>query len=246
MSKKHKAQARRTSYFAEFRDYSNAVAAELAFFNGLLAAKDHIRSISSNPSLRAALSQVAAFLLDQGRPLNIVVKFLVTDPRSEYEHTLLLGTQLEPPQPECLPQVTHFLCLADADSLLMKVHTDLDCHANAQEKKPSPHIQIGGRVPPTLWQHCFNVQPKVSWNTQVDKPRLPALPTCTALLWHWAFLEYSNSEEASDFLGAHHWKQLVKDAEATVLRPYFSDGLQLIQRRPAAGLLNALYVPLSK
>lgn len=246
MSKNNKAAAQRSPYFATSRNYSDAVDAEFAFFKGLLAAKDHIRGFSANPSLQTALKQVAAFLIDQGQPLNIVVQFSVTDPRSKHKHTLLLGTQLEPPKPKCHPLVSHFLCLADADSFLTKVHADFDFHADAEEKKPSPHIQMGGRVPTSLLKHCASSQPKVCWNEKMDKPRLPSLPVCTALLWHWAFLEYSRDEQASDFLNAHHWKQLVKAAEATVLRPYFADGLHLMDNKPASDLLSALYVPLSK
>jgi len=246
MSKKQKASVRKPFYFDAFRDYSKAVAAEFAFFKGLLDAKEHIRGIPSNQSLQIALKEVTGFLQDQGRPLDIVVKFSVIDPRSNDPHTLLLGTQLKPPQGDSQPQVTHSLCLADNDSLLAKVHSDLDFHEGSMEKKPSPHTQMGGRVSKFLLKHCPNKEPKIHWHQKMDKPRLPALPTCTALLWHWAFLEYQSSEQASDFLKAEHWKRLVKQAEASVLSPFFSDGVRLITHHPADGLLNALYVPLNK
>lgn len=246
MSKKPKAPAAKPSYFGESRDYAKVVAAEFAFFKGLVDAKNDISSIPSNPSLQTALKEITPFLNDQGRPVNIIVKFSVTDPRSNASHTLLLGTRLQPPQPQSHAQVTHFLCLADAESFLAKVHADFDFQPEAKEKKPSPHVQMGGRVFESLLQKHPHSQPTVCWNEGVDKPRLPSLPICTALLWHWAFLEYHDSEQISGFLKAWHWKELVKKAEAAVLRPYFEDGLRMIDDHPGNGLLNALYVPVPK
>jgi len=233
-------------YFADSRDYAKVVAAEHAFFDGLVAAKNNISTMPGNQSLQAALREVTPFLHDQDRPLNILVKFAVTDPRSQAAHTLLLGTRLQPPQPKSHAQVTHFLCLADAESFLAKVHIDFDFHPEAEEKKPSPHVQMGGRVFTSLLGQHPHSRPTVCWNEGIDKPRLPSLPICTALLWHWAFLEYSDSEQVSGFLTAWHWNELVKKAEAAVLRPYFMDGLRIIDERPEKGFLKALYVPVAK
>lgn len=246
MSKKPKAPTVKPSYFGESRDYAKVVAAEFAFFKGLVAAKNDISSIQRNQSLQAALKEVTPFLQDQGRPLNIIVQFSVTDPRSNASHTLLLGTRLQPPQPQSHPQVTHFLCLADAESFLAKVHADFDFHPEATEKKPSPHVQMGGGVSGPLLKCHQHSQPSVRWDEGMSKPRLPSLPICTALLWHWAFLEYRDNEQILGFLTAWHWNELVKKAESTVLGPYFKDGIEMIKEHPDKGLLNALYVPVIK
>ena len=247
MSKKGKSPAvAKPYYFAESRDYGKVVAAEVAFFKGLVAAKNHISGISKNPSLQTAIKEVAPFLMDQGKTLNVIVRFSVTDPRSKAVHTLLLGTLLKPSLPGTHAQATHFLCLADDDSFLSKIHADFDFHPEADEKKPSPHVQMGGRVFESLFKQSSNKSRNVCWNEKIDKPRLPSLPICTALLWHWAFLEYSGSEQISGFLEAWHWKALVKEAENTVLRPYFEDGLGIIDSQPDKGLLNAIYVPVAK
>lgn len=247
MSKKDKLPpVKRLCYFGQSRDYSKIVAAELEFFRGLNDAKNQIASIPSNISIQAALRTISPFLQDQGRPLSILVKFEVTDPRSGAEHILFLGTNLQPPKPRSHAQATHFLCLADAETFLVKMHSDFDFYPEAQEKKPSPHVQMGGRVFEALLKQHPHGRPTVCWNEGVDKPRIPTLPLCTALLWHWAFLEYSGSEEVSGFLTAWHWKNLVKRAEEAVLRPYFEDGLAMIDTFPDKGLLNALYIPVDR
>lgn len=247
MSRKGKhPPAGKSCYFAESRDYSKIIAAELEFFKGLVAAKNSISCIPGNPSVQTALREVTPFLSNQERPLSIIVQFAVTDPRSGAPHMLFLGTRLQPPKPQSHAQVTHFLCLADAESFLAKVHADFDFHPEAQEKKPSPHVQMGGRIFEALLKHHPHNRPTVCWNEGMDKPRLPSLPICTALLWHWAFLEYDGSEQISGFLRAWHWRDLVKKAEAAVLRPYFEDGLSMIDARPDEGLLTALYDPVSK
>ena len=246
MKKKTKTPEGKFSYFADSRDYAKVVLAEHAFFEGLLAAKNNIKCIAGNASLQKALKEVVGFLQDRGRPLEIVVKFHVNDPRSKVEQTLFLGTLLKPCQHKGHPQVTHFLCLADDDYLLAKVHSDLDFSGDVEERKPSPHVQMGGRVFESLIHHNTTKKLKVCWNESVDKPRLPSLPICTALLWHWAFLEYRDSEQISGFLDAWHWKELVKKAELAILRPYFVDGAELMDRHPASGLFNALYVPLNR
>ncbi len=246
MSKKPKTPAGKHSYFSESRDYAKVVAAEFAFFKGLVDAKNAISSIPRNPSLQTALKDITPFLNDQGRPLDIIVNFSVTDPRSNASHTLLLGTRLQPPQPQSHAQVTHFVCLADTASFLAKVHADFDFQPEASERKPSPHVQMGGGIPEALLKCHQLSEPIVRWQKGMSKPRLPSLPFCTALLWHWAFLEYPDSEQISGFLKAWHWKELVKRAEAAVLRPYFEDGLGMIENHPDKGLLNALYVPVDK
>jgi hypothetical protein len=236
MSKKPKPSRVARHYFAETRDYGKVVDAESAFFRGLVAARNNI---PSNPSLQKALSDVTGFLQDRGRPLDVLVEFSVADPHTKAEHTIMLGTLLKPPQHNSHAEATHFLCLADADSLLAKYHADFDFHPEATEKKPSPHVQIGGRVSDSLLKRY----PKIWWNKDVNKPRLPALPICTALLWHWAFLEYQGDALMSAFLKNRWWNKLIKDAEGAVLSPFFEDGFRLMKYDPQKGLFNALYVP---
>lgn len=244
MSKKPNPPKVFPSYFEEARDYAKVAKTEFVFFDGLLKAKD---KIPSSPSLQKALREVAGFLQDyKGRSLDILIDFSVNDPRSGETYKMTLGTLLKPPQPNSHAQVTHFLCLADADSLIAKVHADFDFSPNANEKKPSPHLQLGGRVFDSLLKNHANKAPKVWWNEKLDKPRIPSLPICTALFWHWAFLEYRSSDEVSKLLKTWHWRQLVKAAENAVFLPFFEDGVRMLKNHPENGLLDALYVPLSK
>ncbi len=231
------------SYFSETREYEKVLENEFAFFNGLVSAKNNI---PYNPSLQKTFKDLTGFLQDRWKPLDILVEFSVVDPRSKEPHRMLLGTRLKPPEAASHAQVTHFLCLADSESFLTKVHADFDFHPTADEKKPSPHVQMGGRVFDLMRKNHWSKEPKILWDENLDKPRLPSLPICTALLWHWAFLEYQTSEQISGFLNTWHWKQLVKNAELAVLKPFFEDGVRLMNNHSNNGLLNALYVPLSK
>ena len=227
-------------YFADTRDYGKVVDAEFAFFKGLVGGRN---ALPSDPSVQKVLGDVAGFLQDhQGRSLDVLVEFSVADPRTKAPHTIVLGTLLRPPQTNAPAVASHFLCLTNADSLLAKFHTDFDFEPGAREKKPSPHVQIGGRVSDLLKRRW----PTILWDEDVDKPRLPALPLCTALLWQWAFLEYQGETLMSKFLKNQWWNKLVKDAEAAVLAPFFEDGARLMKNDPQQGLLKALYFPIPR
>jgi hypothetical protein len=84
------------------------------------------------------------------------------------------------------------------------------------------------------------------WKDDLAKPRVPSMPVCSALLWHWAFLEYRKDESIVPFLGSDWWSEVVREAEKFVLKPFFDDGAKLMSDKPTSGLLNSFYVPLAK
>ena len=204
MSKSSRNKETREHYFAQSREYQRVVEAEASFFKGLVNGKD---SIPNDPSIQKALRDVTAFLNDSGRPLSVQVSLSVSDPRNGKTGSIVLGTLIRPPEGQGHAEATYFLCLADSESLLCKFHVDFDFHVAADEKKPSPHVQIGGRVSPSLQK----VAGKCSWDMNLDKPRMPTLPVCTALLWHWAFLEYQHDALMSAFLGNSWCNNLITD-----------------------------------
>jgi len=240
MSKKAKQASVIQAYFAEARDYDKVVEAEASFFNGLASMRTEF---AGNRSVDESVRKMANFIQDpKGNALEFTVEFDVEDPRKQVPHKLFLGTRLSPKVGTSNAEVTHYMCLADENSLMAKFHVDFDFDPHVKEKKPSPHIQLGGRIPPALLgrysQHY--------WHTDVNKPRIPALPISTALLWHWAFLEYENNALFARCIKHSWWKKIIKDAERAVLKPFFEDGARLLQQHAENGLLNALYVPLNK
>jgi hypothetical protein len=228
-------------YFAEAGDYPGIVEAEVAFFKVLIDKKDELRF---NHSFYQALRDASYFLEDpKGRPLNVLVEFPVNDPRSHAPQTIYLGTKLSPPTPQVEAHVTHYLCLGDTSSLLTKIHHDRDFNPAASEKKPLTHIQTGGRVDAGLAARAAG---NCCWKDSVDKPRIPSIPLCTALLWHWAFLEYRGAEQFAPIFEAWWWNQTVQKAEQSVLKPFFVDGVRLLAEKPTARLLDAFYTPVPK
>lgn len=241
MSKKSKHTKVFRYYFAETQNYLGVVDVEAEFFKALINNKN---DLSGNYSLYQALNVANYFLEDpKGRPLEVLVEFHVNDPRSQEPQIIYLGTKLRPPDLSSEPQVTHFLCLGDNANLLTKVHHDRDFSTGASEKKPSTHIQMGGRVNPSL---AAKAGGPCCWKEGVDKPRVPSIPVCTALLWHWAFLEYPEAEEIGPILRAWWWNQTVQKAEESILKPFFDDGLRLMIEKPHNRLLNAFYDPVPK
>jgi hypothetical protein len=227
------------TYFSKERNYSNLVEQEAQFFTRLLAAKDEFQG---NLTVRQALQNTSGFLQDPtGRDLSISVSFDVTDFRgkSNAPQKLFLGTRLQPRKstdPNQNPQFTQYFCLAEGGKLLTRVHFDREFTLEAAEKKPCPHIQFGGR-PGALMNHAAHMH----WVELVDKPRIPSMPFCSALLWHWAFLEYQHVPEFARILRKPWWNETVKHAEASILNSFFSDGRRLIEYQPHYGLLNAFY-----
>jgi len=228
-------------YFARSRDYLSIIDVECEFFAALAQKKDEL---IGNYTIHKALAAANQFLEDpQGRPVQVLVRFEVNDPRTEAPHLIYLGTSLSPANGQAHAQVSHYLCLGDGSSLLTKLHHDHDFNPIATERKPSPHMQTGGRVDTTL--SGMGGGP-CCWRDDVDKPRVPSIPFCTALLWHWAFLEYPDAEQIAPIVKTSWWPRIVKDAEISLLKPFFNDGFKLLDERPAMGLLKALYEPVAK
>ena len=250
-------------YFAEAQDYAGVVEAEAVFFEALICKKDELRN---HYSVHQAMKAANYFLGDpKGRPLDVLVEFCVNDPRTQATQRIYLGTKLYPGDGRSQPEVTHFFCLGDGSNLLTKVHHDRDFNNNASEKKPLTHIQMGGRVSPSLAAKAAAFYSAVDrtekqdqqdrilgsstasraccWRDDVDKPRIPSMPVCTALLWHLAFLEYPRAEQVKPILDATWWHRIVVKAEESILKPFFDDGSNLMHYKPQTGLLNALYEP---
>lgn len=240
MSKVVKESVAKRQYFSCTRDFASIVAAEVTFFKAFAKAR---AQFPANRSIDEVLRKIAPYLQDPlGKQLDITIEFDVEDPRKGTSQTVFLGTLLSPPNSQSKGEVTHYMCLAADDVLLAKYHADFDFDWNVPEKKPSPHLQIGGRIPPSLSSRYA----KCHWHLDVNKPRIPSLPMCTALLWHWIFLEYHGNPFTAKFLANTWWRKLIKDAETSAYSAFFSDGAELLRNYPEKGLLSSFYVPLAK
>ncbi len=230
-------------YFSDHRDYDKVADAEYLFFKELAASRT---SISHERGIRDAQYSANQFIQDLSKGLRVIARFTVTDPRSDLEFTMTLGTLLIPANGHSSPLVTHFMTLSRGLKIEVKVHLDYDFDPSAMETKPSPHFQSGGRFKDAILQAFPDEQLEVKWEKDLDKPRFPALPMCTALFWHSAFLEFQNTPEINAILASPRWKLLVKNAEARVLKPFIEDAKRLLESHPAEGLINAFYVQVEK
>jgi len=241
MSKKTNGAVVVKHYFDDVRSYAHIAKAEEVFFKSLIAKKNELRN---NYTIHQALDKAAHFLGDPiGRGLDIMVEFEVDDPKRNKRQKVYLGTLLSPLTSKDEAQVTHYICLSEEANFLAKIHLDRDFSLNDAGGKPTPHIQVGGRVSKTL---AAKVTGEPFWKDDLAKPRVPSMPVCSALLWHWAFLEYRKDQSIVPFLGADWWIAMVREAEVLVLKPFFDDGSRLMAEKPASGLLNSFYVPLAR
>ncbi len=241
MSKKPTPPAVVPHYFDDVRNYANIAKAEETFLKALIAKKSELRN---NYTIHQALDKSAHFLGDPiGRGLDIMVEFEVDDPKRNKHQKVYLGTLLSPPTSKDEAQVTHYICLSEEADFLAKIHLDRDFSLNDPGGKPTPHIQVGGRVSKTL---AAKVTGKPFWKDDLAKPRVPSLPVCSALLWHWAFLEYRKDQSVVPFLGADWWAAVVREAEQFVLRPFFDDGAKILAGKHPSCLLESFYDPLAR
>jgi hypothetical protein len=232
-----------SGFLTKQRDYRLISQIELDFFSSLSSCAHHFKGAESpgdwSHTVAAALANAITFLNSGGNdPLNVIVCFDVSDcrPRNQgHFDRMYLGTKLVPSLIAKERQVTHFLALAKAASCEVKIHFDLDFDVDADERKPSPHLQIGGRALKTR-----NTELDVTWNGGLDKPRLPCLPYCTALLWHAAFLEFQECTSVGRFVGQNWWRNLVKKAETALWQP-FCDDLRLAMNKGSA--IEAFHPP---
>jgi hypothetical protein len=232
-------------YFSDSRDYEKVVTAEHVFFKELVESRT---SISSAGGIRDAQGAAHQFSQDISKGLNLIARFAVDDPRpkSNIQYTMILGTLLIPSDGQCFPLVTHFMALSTGAEIEVKVHLDYDFDPNAKEQKPSPHFQSGGRFKEAILGAFPSEDLKVKWDTDIDKPRFPALPMCTALFWHSAFMEFQETPEIKAILATARWKKLIKNAEARVLGPFLEDAQRLLELHATEGLINAFYMQIEK
>jgi hypothetical protein len=168
-------------------------------------------------ALQHKIRQTEEFIMKSKDSLVLNVEFDIAKGGKRWKNIdrVHIGTNLVwNPQPKrCL--ASYFIALSHGTECKMKLHFDLDFDDAAAERKPSPHVQGLGR----MWDQTY----KCSWETDVDKPRVPCLPLCTPLLWHSAFCEFSTCDSVRGFLNQGWWRNLVRQAEEKLWGPFAAD-----------------------
>jgi hypothetical protein len=223
-------------YFDAIRSFESIVKLEHDFFSELQNRKTQFTNVRL---IQQATRDSVRFVQDpKSGDLNVLVDFEVYDNDRCRRQTMFLGSRLQPEAGSKDAQVTHCICLVEDQNWIAKIHFDRDFSRADLGGKPTPHIQVGDRPLPQLEKR---IRGKIFWMEDAPKPRVPSIPFCTALLWHWAFIEYGCDATVIPFIEDDWWKRQVRAAEHAVLEQFFSDGFRLMRDKPGASLLKAFY-----
>jgi hypothetical protein len=104
-----------------------------------------------------------------------------------------------------------------------KFHFDFEPASlrNAAESKPTFHLQLCGELSKHhesegyTEDHIGHLLP--SWS----QPRVPAQPMSLALVLNWLFMEFGREAPVRDARLNPRWRSLVREAERSVLKPYY-------------------------
>lgn len=135
-----------------------------------------------------------------------------------------------------LSNSTYSLVICEDDKekskIIRKIHFDYE-HANliqqSSEKKPSFHIQICGKLSPHLKKIGYEDADIEAFSPGFEKPRIPSMPICLAILINWVLLEFDCDKTAKRILMNDQWRKHVADAERKILKPYFKNGLEFLE-----------------
>jgi hypothetical protein len=134
---------------------------------------------------------------------------------------------------------------AAKDNILRKIHFDFEApeKRNLSECKPSIHMQVGGKLTPSMATAGYTSQHLDNHFPWFEKPRVPSLPFSLALLLDWLFLEFLNTPEVNQVVNDGQWRSLVLNVENTLLKPYFEGCNKFFQnpKRPELFFANYCY-----
>jgi hypothetical protein len=159
--------------------------------------------------------------------LNLHLRFKAQDPRAGRNakaHWIELGSSVNS---KADTLVTYLFAIGEEENDstckgLRKVHFDLEPKNSKAEPKPAIHLQFAGRCPDILLSSGYAQDAFDYLLPGLDKPRIPSLPMCTALLLQWAFLEYQSSDDQIDkFIKTPEWQAVICAAERDILKTYF-------------------------
>lgn len=116
--------------------------------------------------------------------------------------------------------------------IIRKLHFDYEYATLIQqnsEKKPSFHIQICGKLSPYLKNIGYEDADIEAFAPGFEKPRIPSMPICLAILINWVLLEFDCDKTAKAILINDRWRKHVAKAERVILKPYFENGVDFLK-----------------
>lgn len=120
--------------------------------------------------------------------------------------------------------------------IVRKVHFDYEPieRRNAQEPKPSAHMQLCGKFSPHHLAAGYTEVRLRSLYPAWEKPRIPLPPTSIALMLNWLLLEFQTDPASQAILSDPTWRNCVIRAEQAILKPYFVAGARFLANASSA------------
>ena len=114
--------------------------------------------------------------------------------------------------------------------IVRKIHFDYEPieQRNAQEPKPSAHMQICGKFSSHHFAAGYTEVRLKSLYPSWEKPRIPIPPTSIALMLNWLLLEFQTDPASQSILSDPTWRNCVIRAEQAILKPYFAAGARFL------------------
>jgi hypothetical protein len=133
---------------------------------------------------------------------------------------------------------------ATKDNILRKLHFDFEApeKRNVGECKPSVHMQICGKLTPSMALAGYTSKHLENHFPWFEKPRVPSIPFSLALLLDWLFLEFLNTPEVNQVANDGQWRNLVLEVENKLLVPYFDGCNKFFQNSKRGELFFANYL----
>lgn len=104
-----------------------------------------------------------------------------------------------------------------------KFHFDFEPASmrNNAESKPTFHLQLCGELSSHHQALGYTEDDIIHLLPSWSQPRVPAQPTSLALILNWLFIEFGHEAVVKNARLAPRWQSLVREAERSVLKPYF-------------------------
>lgn len=204
--------------FDKINTYEYLKSVEIGFIDKLLAKKGDLHRCDNEGKWGTLIRNLTDIRQSTGNHgINFTIELAVHSDSINYR--LILGTQLS--ATGIVPQATYSMTLLSEDGEPKShIHFDYNYDKNGRDKKPTPHIQSGGRLHGDL-------KNKEIWDPKLDKPRVLSLPFCTPILWENAFREFPNTPMLKPLTHEHSWwKKTVLWAETAMWIPFFKEAIE--------------------
>lgn len=119
-------------------------------------------------------------------------------------------------------------CDKKKSKIIRKLHFDYENEIlihKSSEKKPSNHLQICGKLSRYLKELGYDDADLEVLAPGFEKPRMPFMPMCLAILINWVMLEFNNDNNAKAIIRNPRWRKHVAEVERKVLLPYINECL---------------------